>query len=146
MDQWESIHLSMQETQIHFLGWEEPLEKEIATCSGILAWEIPWIEELGGLQSMGLQRVGHDVGTKEQQQQHDWSSWAVLSHSSRVRLFATPRTVALQAPLSMRILQASMHWSGLACPPAFGLPWFPSLQGRFFTVWATREVQEYWSG
>ena len=60
----------MQETQIHFLGWEEPLEKEIATCSGILAWESPWIEELGGLQSMGLQRVGHDVGTKEQQQQH----------------------------------------------------------------------------
>ena len=43
-----------------FLGWEDPLEKEMATHSSILAWRIPWTEELGGLQSMGLQRVGHD--------------------------------------------------------------------------------------
>ena len=42
------------------LGWEDPLEKEMATHSSILAWRIPWIEELGGLQSTGLQRVGHD--------------------------------------------------------------------------------------
>ena len=41
-------------------GWEDPLEKEIATYSSILAWEIPWTEEPGGLQSMGSQRVGHD--------------------------------------------------------------------------------------
>ena len=40
-------------------GHEDPLEKEIATHSSILAWEIPWIEEPGGLQSMGSQRVGH---------------------------------------------------------------------------------------
>ena len=43
-----------------FLGWEDHLEKEMATHSSILAWRIPWTEELGGLQSMGLQRVGHD--------------------------------------------------------------------------------------
>ena len=42
------------------LGQEDPLEKEMATHSSILAWQIPWTEEPGGLQSMGLQRVGHD--------------------------------------------------------------------------------------
>ena len=45
----------MQETQVWSLGQEDPLEKEMATHSSILAWEIPWREELGGLQSMGLQ-------------------------------------------------------------------------------------------
>ena len=47
------------ETWVQSLGQEEPLEQEIATCCSILAWEIPWTEEPGGLQSMGLQRVGH---------------------------------------------------------------------------------------
>ena len=45
---------------VQSLGQEDPLEKEMATHSSILAWRIPWTEELGGLQSMGLQRVGHD--------------------------------------------------------------------------------------
>ena len=45
----------MQETWVRSLGWEDPLEKEMATHSSILAWEIPWTEEPGGLQSMGLQ-------------------------------------------------------------------------------------------
>ena len=49
-----------QETRVRFLGWEDPLEKEMAPHSGILAWEIPWTEEPGGLQSMGSQRVGHN--------------------------------------------------------------------------------------
>ena len=49
----------MQEIWIQFLGWEVPLEKEMATHSSILAWRIPWMEEPGGLQSMGLQSVGH---------------------------------------------------------------------------------------
>ena len=49
---------AMQEVQS--LGWEDPLEKEMATHSSILAWRIPWTEEPGGLQSIGLQRVGHD--------------------------------------------------------------------------------------
>ena len=51
---------AMQETWILSLCWEDPLEKEMATHSSILAWRIPWTEESGGLQSMGLQRVGHD--------------------------------------------------------------------------------------
>ena len=48
------------ETRVRSLGQEDPLEKEMATHSSILAWRIPWTEEPGGLQSMGLQRVGHD--------------------------------------------------------------------------------------
>ena len=55
----------MQETQLPSLGWEDPLEEGMVTHSSILAWEIPWAEEPGGLQSMGSQRVGHD-----------WSNWA----------------------------------------------------------------------
>ena len=54
-------HLSaMWETWVQSLGQEGPLEKEIATHSSTLAWKIPWTEETGQLQSMGLQRVGHD--------------------------------------------------------------------------------------
>ena len=51
----------IQETQVQSLGWEDPLEKGMATHSSILAWIIPWTEKLGGLQSMGSQRVGHDL-------------------------------------------------------------------------------------
>ena len=53
-----------QEIQIRSLGQEDPLEKEMATHSSILAWEIPWTEEHVGLQSMGLQRVRLDLATK----------------------------------------------------------------------------------
>ena len=51
---------AMQETRVRSLGWEDPLEKEMATHSSILAWKIPWIEEPGRIHSMGLQRLGHD--------------------------------------------------------------------------------------
>ena len=51
---------AMQETQVQSWGREDPQKKEMATHSSILAWEIPWMEEPGGLQSMGLQRVGHN--------------------------------------------------------------------------------------
>ena len=49
---------AMQETQVQSLGWEDPLEKERAPYSNNVAWRIPWTEEPGRLQSMGLQRVG----------------------------------------------------------------------------------------
>ena len=58
----------MQETRVQSLGWQDPLENEMATHSSILAWEIPWTEEPDILQSMGSQRVGHDLTTKQQQQ------------------------------------------------------------------------------
>ena len=51
---------AMQETWVRSLGWEDPLEKEMATHSSILVWRIPWREEPGRLQSMGSQRVGHN--------------------------------------------------------------------------------------
>ena len=51
---------TMQETWVRSLGWENPLEKEMATLSSIIAWRSPWTEEPGGLQSRGSQRVGHD--------------------------------------------------------------------------------------
>ena len=51
---------TMQETRVRPLGWEDPLEKEMAIHSRTIAWKIPWTEEPGGLQSMGSQRVRHD--------------------------------------------------------------------------------------
>ena len=57
----------MQEMWVQSLGQENPLEKGIANHSSVLAWEIPWTEEPGGLPSMGLQRVKHDIVTEQQQ-------------------------------------------------------------------------------
>ena len=54
----------MQEMQVSFLGWEDPLEKEMATHCSIHAWKIPWTGEPGGLQSTGSQRVGHNRVTE----------------------------------------------------------------------------------
>ena len=51
---------TMWETRVRSLGWKDPLEKEMAIHSSTIAWKIPWTEELGRLQSMGSQRVGHD--------------------------------------------------------------------------------------
>ena len=53
----------MQETQVQTLGWEDPLEKEMANHSSIIAWKIPWMEVPGRLQSTGSQRVQHDLAT-----------------------------------------------------------------------------------
>ena len=54
----------MQETQVQSLGWEDPLEKQVATHSSILAWEIPWTEEPGGLQSMESQKSQTQLTTR----------------------------------------------------------------------------------
>ena len=58
---------AMKKTQDRSLGWEDPLEKAMAPHSSTLAWKIPWTEELGRLQSMGSQRVRHNLVTKQQQ-------------------------------------------------------------------------------
>ena len=60
MAQWVKNPPVMRETQVQGLGWEDPLEEGMATPSSILAWRISWTEEPGGLQSIGLQRVGHN--------------------------------------------------------------------------------------
>ena len=54
----------MQQTWVHSLGWEDPLEEGMATHSSTLAWRIPWTEEPGGLKSLGSHRVGHDRASK----------------------------------------------------------------------------------
>ena len=59
-----------RETWVQSLGWEDPLEEEMATHSRVIAWEILWIEEPGGLQSMELLRVGHSLATE-----HVDTSW-----------------------------------------------------------------------
>ena len=59
------IPSAKEETQVQYLHWEDPMEKRMAIHSSILAWEIPWIEEPGGLQSIGSHRVGHDLVTKQ---------------------------------------------------------------------------------
>ena len=58
---------AMRETQVQSLGREDPLEKGMMTYSNIFAWRIPWTEEPGGPQSVGLQRVRHDLETQQQQ-------------------------------------------------------------------------------
>ena len=68
----------MKEMWVRSLGWEDPLEKEMATHSSILAWEIPWTKEPGGLQSIRCQRVGHDLMTKQQQK---WKEAKVMPFS-----------------------------------------------------------------
>ena len=57
---------AVQGMGVSSLGQEDALEEGMATHSSVLAWGIPWTEELGGLRSMGLQRVGHDLATKQQ--------------------------------------------------------------------------------
>ena len=57
---------TMQETRVRSLGWKDSLEKEMATHSSIHAWKIPWTEEPGGLQSISLQRVRHNLVTQQQ--------------------------------------------------------------------------------
>ena len=58
----------MPEMWVQSLGWENPLERDMATHSGILAWEIPRRESLLGYSQRALKRVGHNLGTKQQQQ------------------------------------------------------------------------------
>ena len=69
----------MQQTQVLSMGWENPLEKEMATHSSILAQRIPWTEERGEPQSMGLQRVRHDWTT---------NTWSLLMYLRALCLFA----------------------------------------------------------
>ena len=62
---WQRIHLPMQERRVGSLGQKDPLEKDMAICSHILAWGTPWTQEPGGLQSMGSQRVRPNLSSKQ---------------------------------------------------------------------------------
>ena len=60
-----NIPSAKEEMQVQYLHWEDTMEKKMATHSSIPAWEIPSVEEPGGIQFIGSQRVGHDLGTKQ---------------------------------------------------------------------------------
>ena len=77
---------AMQETWVQSLGWEDPLEKEMAAHSSTLAWKIPWREEPGRLQSMRLQRVGHDWATSLTTS----AIFSSVQSLNRVQFFVTP--------------------------------------------------------
>ena len=103
------------ETWVLSLGWEDPLEKEMATHPSILAWRIPWMEEPGGLQSTGLQRVRHNWATSLSV--YVLSMWSVMSYSLWPQW-----TIDHQDPLSM-ICPRQEYWSGLAFSPPKNLKW-----------------------
>ena len=99
----------MQETQVWFLSRDDPLEKEMATHSSILAWKIPWMEESGGLQSMGSQRVGHD--------------WVTSPHALQTGAGGRPQgggTVLLLPlkPSSLHFLTTGINFPAALAPPA----------------------------
>ena len=83
---WKNL-LAKQEMQVQALGQEDPLEEEMAAHSRILAWEIPWTEERGGLYPWGHQRVRHNLVTKEHQVNND-NSHQLATGSRKQR--ATP--------------------------------------------------------
>ena len=76
--QWQRILLPMQETQVWSLGQEDTLEKEEATHSSILDWEIQWTESLAGSSPWGHKRVGHNLGTKHHHQQQSIHKFSTL--------------------------------------------------------------------
>ena len=85
--------LAIQVTRVWFLSWEDPLEKEMATHSSILAWRIPWTEEPGGLQSMGSQRIRHNWATNThththtQKRQRPWTAKAILRKKKQTYVY-----------------------------------------------------------
>ena len=87
-----------QETWVRSLGRKDPLKNEMSTHSSILAWETPWREEPGGLQTMGSQRVGHDLATKQQQiisntkmgkKYKNWATYSITKYVGKQVLLHT---------------------------------------------------------
>ena len=114
--------------RVHSLGQEDPLEESMATHSSILAWRIPWTEELGKLGSIGWQRVGHDWVTWHSTVQVQFSC-SVMSDSLRPHALQhsrlpcpspSPRVYSNSCPLSLWRIQ-SFHPLSLPSPPALNL-------------------------
>ena len=109
----------MQETRVQSLGQEDPLEEGMATHSNILAWEIPWTKEPGGLQSMGSQRIGHDWATD-----HAHEVWLPLaSELQRITSYLQWWIPLLRAPCVVRDRPIFPEWinelmnNGSSYPP-----------------------------
>ena len=124
----------MWEMQVQSLGWEYLLEHEMATDSSILAWEIPFTEEPGSLQSMGSQRVGHNLTTKQQQTYH-WlyveqiccrKVLPALNPENLLRVLPQRRTICLckfpvfgcQHSMASVMVTDATRWILPASPPA----------------------------
>ena len=93
----------MQGTQVRSLGWEDPLAKGMETHSSILAWEIPWTEEPGGLHPWGHRRVKPDLATKEQQQQNPWvvqCYWSCTIGKREIHHYLTEHTLCQRTCLT----------------------------------------------
>ena len=82
-------HLSMEKMWFQSLGQEDPLAKEISTHSSIFAWEVPWTEESGGLQSLSCKRVGHNWVTKQQSAFH-FFLFLIIFHCMDISHFIYP--------------------------------------------------------
>ena len=143
----------MQETRVWSLGWEDPLEKEMATHSSILAWRIPWTEEPGGLQSMGSQRVGHNWATSlthsltSRQPASIPTSWEILRQSGEEKVKVAQSCPTLCDPMDYTVhgvLQARILWGAFPFSRGSSQPrdrtHVSRIVGGFFTSWATREA------
>ena len=121
----------MQETQVRFLGWEDSFKKEMATHSSILAWRIPWTEEPGRLQSMGLQELGHDLATKPPPPYVCIYAWETI-HMQRT--LCRSETLYFQYPITSAHLVVD-YWSIFVFyVTAILLLSIPCLQGTFLIL------------
>ena len=105
----------MQETWVQSLGREDPVEKEMATHSSTLTWKLPWMEEPGRLQSVGLQRVRHDWATKLNSSilHRCFTVYGLPGCSVMSDSFSTPWTLAHEAPLSIGFLRQE-YWVAIS--------------------------------
>ena len=131
----------MQEMQVWSLVQEDPLEKEMATDSSVLSWEILWTEKSGGLQSVGLQRVRYDLATRQQQQQQ-----SLIQYQHRVSWCSKP--------FLKIILYHSLCQEWTTCKPSLGSmreitlfsAWTLSLSGLWSPICITGTAPSGWCG
>ena len=102
----------MQEMQVQSLSWKDPLEKEMETHSSILTWEIPWTEEPGRLQSVGSQRVRHNLETEQQQQQTQKTKQCAYMHThTHTHFCAAPAHTHTHTSAQLQVLNENVQFS-----------------------------------
>ena len=138
---------TMQETWVRSLGWDDLLEKEMTTPSSILAWEIPWTEEPGGLPSTGSQRVGHDWATKHARRHcsKNFTLWTHLTlkepneHGTIIPVldYVTDNDKEVSLPASTRLIIHSFnkHWLNSHYGPDTILATGDTRPERFLWLW-----------
>ena len=134
---------AMRETWVQSLDWEDPPEKGVAAYSSILVWRIPWTEDPGRLQSMGLLRVGHDWMTL-------WNARFILAMINQMKVKVAQSCLTLWDPMDCIVhglLQARiLEWVAFPFSRGSSQPrdWIQisHIAGRFFTSWATRMINQ----